>query len=57
MGAISGGSMYIEGLIARFMYRSLYKMHLIALHGFFSVFLQSIGRLISRRTEPQVKLH
>lgn len=57
MGAISGGSMYIEGLIARAMYRSLYQMHLVALHGFFSVFLQSIGRLISRRTEPQVKLH
>ncbi len=57
MGALSGGSMYIEGLFARIMYRSLYKMHLIALHGFFSVFLQSIGRLISRRTEPQVKLH
>lgn len=57
MGAISGGSMYIEGLIARIMYRSLYKMHLMALHGFFSVFLQSIGRLISRRTEPRVKLH
>ncbi len=57
MGAISGGSMYIEGLIARIMYRSLYKMHLMALHGFFSVFLQSIGRLISRRTEPHVKLH
>lgn len=57
MGALSGGSMYIEGLIARVMYRSLYKMHLMALHGFFSVFLQSLARLISRRTEPQVKLH
>jgi len=57
MGAIYGGSMYIEGLIARLMYRSLYQMHLMALHGFFSVFLQSIGRLISRRTEPHVKLH
>ncbi|MFW5432010.1 MAG: NAD(P)/FAD-dependent oxidoreductase [Methylophilaceae bacterium] len=57
MGALSGGSMYIEGLIARIMYRSLYKMHLMALHGFFSVLLQTIGRFISRRTEPQVKLH
>jgi NADH:quinone reductase (non-electrogenic) len=57
MGSISGSSMYIEGLFARLMYRSLYKMHLMALHGFFSVFLQTIGRLISRRTEPQVKLH
>ncbi len=57
MGAISGSSMYIEGLIARIMYRSLYQMHLIALHGFFSVALQSLGRFISRRTEPHVKLH
>jgi len=57
MGAVTGGSMYIEGLIARIMYRSLYQMHLVALHGFFSVFLQSLGRFISRRTEPQVKLH
>ncbi|MDG1074011.1 MAG: NAD(P)/FAD-dependent oxidoreductase [Methylophilaceae bacterium] len=57
MGAVSGGSMYIEGVIARVMYRSLYQMHLVALHGFFSVMLQSLGRFISRRTEPQVKLH
>lgn len=57
MGAVSGGSMYIQGLFARVMYRSLYKMHLMALHGVFSVFLHSVGRLFSRRTEPHVKLH
>lgn len=57
MGAISGGSMFIEGLIARLMYRSLYQMHLMALHGVVSVILNSIGRFITRRTEPHVKLH
>lgn len=57
MGALSGGSMHIEGLFARIMYRSLYQMHLVALHGFFSVFLQGLGRLISRGSEPKVKLH
>lgn len=57
MGALTGGSMYIEGLMARLMYQSLYKMHLMALHGFFTVFLQTIARIITRRTEPQVKLH
>jgi NADH:ubiquinone reductase (H+-translocating) len=57
MGAVAGGSMYIHGLIARIMYRSLYKMHLMALHGVFSTLIHSIGRLISRRTEPHVKLH
>jgi NADH dehydrogenase len=57
MGSVSGGTMYIEGLFARLMYQSLYKMHLIALHGFFTVFLQTLARMITSRTEPQVKLH
>lgn len=57
MGAVSGGSMYIQGLFARIMYRSLYKMHLMALHGVVSVAIHSIGRFIARRTEPHVKLH
>ena len=57
MGAIAGGSMFIEGLFARFMYQLLYKMHLMTLHGFFEVFLQTLARMITRRSEAQVKLH
>ena len=57
MGSLSGGSMYIEGLFARMMYQSLYKMHLMTLHGVLEVALQTLARLITRRTEPQVKLH
>lgn len=57
MGAISGGSLFIEGLIARTMYQSLYKLHLMALHGFWSMALQTLARVITRRTEAQVKLH
>ena len=57
MGSISGGTMFIEGMFARLMYQSLYKMHVIALHGFFTVFLQTLARMITRRTEPQVQLH
>ena len=57
MGTLSGGSMYIEGLFARLMYQSLYKMHLMTLHGVFEVVLQTVARLITRRTEAQVKLH
>jgi NADH dehydrogenase len=52
-----GGSMFIEGFIARLMYQSLYKMHLMALHGFMSTALQTLARIITRRTEAQVKLH
>jgi NADH:ubiquinone reductase (H+-translocating) len=57
MGALVGGSLFIEGLFARFMYLSLYRMHLYALHGFAKVFFDSLARLITRRTEPRVKLH
>ncbi len=57
MGAVTGGNLFIEGMFARMMYKSLYQMHLISLHGFFTVFLQGLARLISRRTEPHVKLH
>ena len=57
MGSLIGGSMFIEGFIARLMYQSLYKMHLMALHGFMSTALQTLARIITRRTEAQVKLH
>ena len=57
MGALSGGSMYIEGMLARLMYQSLYKMHLMTLHGVLEVVLQTFARMITRRSEAQIKLH
>lgn len=57
MGFVSGRSMRIEGLVAKVMYRSLYKMHQMALHGPIKVGLDTLSRLLTRRTEPQVKLH
>ncbi len=57
MGSLSGGALFIEGLLARMMYQSLYQMHLMALHGFFTVFMQMIARTLTRRFEPRVKLH
>ena len=57
MGFIVGKSMFIEGLFARLMYRSLYKMHEVALHGPGKVILDTLSRVITRRTEPVVKLH
>jgi NADH dehydrogenase len=57
MGAITRGSVMIEGWFAGIMYRSLYKMHEYALHGFTKVALDTLARLITRRTEPHVKLH
>ena len=57
MGAVTRGSVMIEGLFAKIMYISLYKMHEFALHGFTKVFLDTLARIITRRTEPHVKLH
>jgi NADH dehydrogenase len=57
MGFILGKNVFVEGLFARAMYRSLYKMHEIALHGPAKVTLDTLARLITRRTEPEVKLH
>ena len=57
MGALVGGSMMIEGYFARMMYAWLYKMHELALHGYTKVALDTLVRLITRRTEPHVKLH
>jgi NADH dehydrogenase len=57
MGGLIGGNLWIEGYFARIMYLSLYKLHQLALHGFWKVALDTVARLISRRTEPHVKLH
>ncbi len=57
MGFVVGGSFRVEGWLARLMYRSLYKMHEYALHGGRKVFFSVLARGLSRRSEPQVKLH
>lgn len=57
MGFVTGRKMLIEGFVAKLMYRSLYKMHETALHGYWKVALDTVSRLLTRRTEPHVKLH
>jgi NADH dehydrogenase len=57
MGFLVGKSLFIEGLFARLMYRSLYKMHEAALHGGTSVAMRTIGGASSQRPAPTVKLH
>jgi len=57
MGALLGGTLFVEGLFARLMYVSLYRMHIYALHGFAKMLFDTLAKLITRRTEPRVKLH
>ena len=57
MGGLARGDLFIEGRFAKLMYTSLYKMHELALHGWVKVALDTLARMITRRTEPHVKLH
>ncbi len=57
MGRLIGGSLLIQGLIARWMYAMLYKLHQISVHGYWRVAIDTLGRFLSRRLEPRVKLH
>jgi NADH dehydrogenase len=56
MSSFSGG-IIIEGLLARFMYWSLHKMHQIALHGWVKTVLSTYAHLISSPTRARIKLH
>lgn len=57
VGMLGKKSVYLEGVFARLMYRSLYRMHHHALHGATKTALDMAARLIARRTEPRIKLH
>lgn len=57
MGNLIGGRMAIEGRLARFVYTSLYRMHLIAIHGWLhGLALILIGR-VNAIIRPRLKLH
>ena len=57
MGNLVRGTVFIEGLLARFVYLSLYRMHQVAIHGPFSTFLIMLGDRIYKATRAEVKLH
>ncbi len=57
MGGLSGGSIMIEGTLARLVYWSLHKMHQIALHGWFKTSLTTYAHFISTPTRARIKLH
>ncbi|HGY9626947.1 TPA: NAD(P)/FAD-dependent oxidoreductase [Pseudomonas putida] len=51
------GSVKLEGWLARMFYVSLYRMHQMALYGFFRTAMMMLGSKIGRGTEPRLKLH
>ena len=57
MGNLIGGRMAIEGRLARFVYKSLYRMHIIAVHGWLKgATLLAVGR-VNAIIRPRLKLH
>ena len=57
MGNLMRGSMMVEGKLARMVYISLYRMHQIALHGYFKTGLMMLSGSINRVIRPKLKLH
>lgn len=57
MGGLSGGSIMIEGVLARLVYWSLHKMHEVALHGWVKTAMTTYAHFISTPTRARIKLH
>ena len=57
MGGLIGKSLMIEGYFAKLMYLSLYKLHELAIHGILKTALFTLSRMITKQTNPTVKLH
>ncbi len=57
MGALLGGSLFVEGLFARFMYVCSTACTSTRCTASRKVLFDTLAQLITRRTEPRVKLH
>ncbi len=57
MGNLVGGKLAIEGRLARLAYLSLYRMHVLTVHGWFRGTAQLVAARISRAVRPRLKLH
>jgi NADH dehydrogenase len=57
MGNLIGGRMAIEGRLARFVYVSLYRMHLIAIHGWLKGLMLIVVGHVNNIIRPKLKLH
>ncbi len=57
MGNLVGGKMAVEGRLARFVYMSLYRMHLIAIHGWWKGISMILVGHVNAIVRPKLKLH
>jgi NADH dehydrogenase len=57
MGNLVGGRMAIEGRLARLVYTSLYRMHLLAIHGWLKGLSLILVGHVNQVVRPKLKLH
>ena len=57
MGNLVGGRMAIEGRLARLVYTSLYRMHLLAIHGWVKGLSLLVVGHVNQVVRPKLKLH
>jgi NADH dehydrogenase len=57
MGKLTGRSVLVEGALARLLYVSLYRQHLMSLHGVIRMLFDTLAQWLRRKTTPRVKLH
>ncbi|PZX18521.1 NADH dehydrogenase [Palleronia aestuarii] len=57
MGNLVGGRMAIEGRVARFAYMSLYRLHIISVHGWRRGLVHIFSHEVNKVTRPALKLH
>jgi NADH dehydrogenase len=57
MGNLIGGRMAIEGRLARMVYLSLYRLHLISIHGWLKGLALIVVGHVNRVVRPRLKLH
>jgi NADH:ubiquinone reductase (H+-translocating) len=57
MGNLVGGRMAVEGRIARMVYLSLYRMHLISVHGWLKGIALILVGHVNRVVRPRLKFH
>ena len=57
MGGLTGGSLRVEGRVARMTYVSLYRLHQLAVYGWFKTLLVTLSDRINHFIRPRLKLH
>lgn len=57
MGNLVGGHMSVEGRAARIMYVSLYRMHLLAIHGWLRGSFMIVVAQVNKVVRPKLKFH